>query len=378
MCLLNRFVSIPLVEELLAAEMRAHDRWWARLDLSGHERDMPLDVLCGGLNLPQPNSPAYNLQRFMLDVDLPEIIVLVGLDRLTAGRDRWLRFIAQWASAAHSVYSTANHSPTALLAILAPAPQEELPGENTMLHHHWWWSLPSALEMVLLCRLRANESESLVTSDLLWREAILPMLAGNDFDLVDFLWNDIFGEFDAIVDRLLEFANQREWTTQSLNEWGLMRLQRERDARRVVRTLNNAERELWLNGILCHTPEYGTWTSVAALAVTEQFDAVRFRIWQGQAGLVLPLVNKLRVVASRELDKRSNRRRLGTPTMERTTTDQQPLEWAPLLTELRRVRDPMLGDLISKVEHGRVVRNLLAHYKLISYRDYVQLSSYNL
>lgn len=378
LCLVNRLISMSLVEELLAAEMRASDRWWARLDLTGHEKDLPLNVLCVELNLPQPGSPAYDLRHFMLDVELPEIIVLVGLDQLTAGRDRWLRFIEQWADAAHSVHSTDYHPPAALLVILAPAPQETLPSENTMLHHHWWWSVPSGLEMTLLCRLRADESESLATSKLLWREAILPALAGNDFDLLDFLWDDVFGDFDVIIDRLLDFADQRGWTAQNLIDWGVMRVHHQRDLRRGIRSLNSIERALWSEGVLCHTPEFGTWTSVAALAVMEQYDAVRYRVWQGQASLVLPLVNKLRVVASQELMKRGTRRSMSGGGGRFALTDDSALEWTPLLAELRQMREPTIGNLISKVEHGRATRNTLAHYQLISYQDYARLDSYNL
>lgn len=365
-CLTSEGDPIGLLSQL-QADLRASDYNYSIIDpnYNAQDDDWPVDVLRRQLDLPAAGSPVYNLQQFMLEMALPELIVVIGLDQLGPARRRWMQFFANWAQAAHSIASTSGRQPSRILTAFCPDDSDELPPEETRMRRYWEWSLPSAIEMTLLCRMRAVQESETIGPRALWREATLPVLAGNDPALLSFLWDDVYKEFDHLLDRLGQYAAARNWTLQTLRTWGIDEFVRRQSSPREPERLDQVGRRLWARGVLGNTPEYGPLLSSAALAVMGEIESIRHRLWRGQATLTLPLVDQMRLHACRQLATRSQ-----------AVSGGDYMEWSPLLDALRARHDPYLYRLRQYVEQARNARNTLAHYKLIRYDDYAQLAGF--
>lgn len=364
LCLVSDGDSIS-VQEQLRADIHAADQTYAVIDPTGQPQDdWPLEVLRRQLARPPARSPAYDLPQFLADHhDLPEIIIVAGLDELGSARARWLHFFGEWAQASHSLLSTGGPQPSRLLTTLCLADGDDLPPDETRLRRHWWWALPSRLEMALLCRLRADQEGEAIGPRHLWREAILPALAGNDPALLEFLWDDVFGSFDHLLDRLAGYAAACDWTPETLRRWGIHDYQRRRAAPRRPERLDNTGRRLWARGVLGYTPEHGPALSSAALAAVGDSETIHHRLWHGQAALTLPLLDQFRRDACRQLAG-SRRDAFG---------DGDIMEWGDLLAILRSATTANLRALADQVDKARITRNALAHYHLIHYQEYERL-----
>lgn len=319
--------------------------------------------------------------RALITSNLPEVIVIRGLEELShAPRQKWLAFFGRWAEAAHSFASTDERRPPALWSLLTLHPKDELPQGSqgdTYLHLHWWWSLPSALEIKVLCRLEDGTRfpEPLGT----WREALLPALAGNDLQLVELLWDGLDKKEELIWERLQTFADQQGWSKQKLEQWQVPSWIRQTShhARQFRQEPRSEVQELWARGILNQTPEYGLRVSSAALVVLERWNLLEHRLWQGQATLLLPLIDKFRLSICQRLTRKygHNWPMLWAPPKskdEETAVKKTPLatEWGHLEQALRNCPYRNERIQLNTVRRARQIRNRLAHYRPISYQDY--------
>ena len=361
LCLMNDGDPVGLQRQLLDdIHNSGRDYRIVDLTLDAQPDDWPVDVLSRQLSLPPARSPTYNLQRFLLEMPLPEIIIITGLDEAGGTRQRWLRFFADWSQAAHGITSSGGPQPGRLFALLCPADGEELPPNETRLRRRWWWSLPSALEMALLCRLRATQAGDDIGPRVLWREAILPTIAGNDPAMLDFLWDEVYQDFDHLLNRLGHYAALCGWTAQALRRWGCEEFARRRVRPATPDRLDAVGRQLWGTGVLGYTPEYGPMLSSAALVVLGDVEAVRHRLWHGQASLTLPLLDQFRLDACRQLAGGASA----------AYEDHNFMDWSELIDTLKEQPAPRPSELLERVYEARRVRNKLAHYKLITFQDY--------
>lgn len=187
-----------------------------------------------------------------------------------------------------------HRSPVFCVFLSDPILVENLPASDVGLAMHWWWGIISALEVRLLCRLLNGKADDAAT---LWREHLLPSLTGGDVVLADFLWDSLQGTEDDLYGRLVSFAEGRDWTSERLRPfWAGQAF----EARAPINgggrlAVPEYTRSLWALGAVQVTPEYGMELSSAALAQLGRRETVRHRVWRGEAGLLLPLLDGVRL-----------------------------------------------------------------------------------
>ena len=372
LCLVSEGGFLTSLREQLLSDLEDAYLDYALIDLAegGSSLPPPSQLLRHQLGLSPATTPEYSLQHLMQDTNWPSVVVLIGLEQCQATeRQCWLRFFEEWANATHSAASVSGGSKPRLLAWLIPQDGDLLPQEETFLRRVWWWSLPSSLEMALLCRLLAEGEARVEPSHLLWREALLPVLAGNDTALLEYLWPNAFADPSQLLRHLTTYALKCGWSAAALRRWGADSYRGHASVRSPDR-LDATGRGLWARGVLAHTVEHGLRLSSAALAMMGDTANLRHRLWQGQAALVLPLVNQVRLGACRHVASGPSPH----PSLiEIDDADHDSLEWGPLKQRLREVSNPALRHLGSRVEHAHKVRNTLAHYSLIRFVDFERL-----
>lgn len=383
---------------LLPAGIETRDPWYA---LEGHlvRRDFhieeivlpalptetsPTVALGKALNVqwPEDSSPR-SIVNLMLSQDLPEIIHLTGFDELAEPVQRtWVAFLSDWAQVSKNLFDREATIPPALI-LFAPgsAFPPPIPESDLYLSIHYWWGFPSALEVQMLCRLENASGER--ASLLRWREHLIPSLIGNDIALAGHLWDQLSLDFDQLLPLLQSFGEQRGWTRQDLQAW---------DAEELLLALTHNETypsrnpsphwyQLWARGVLNWTPEYGTELHTAALALLERTEDLQHRLWRGQASLLLPLIDNVRLTLCRHLSRQYGHDwpvRWYQPDVaeEAAAVRDNPFacQWGHLAWLLKNcdfLREER--GLRSVVDLTRWTRNQLAHYRPVTLSDFDRL-----
>ncbi len=244
----------------------------------------------------------------------------------------------------------------------------------------WWGAFPSTLETHLLCRLEGEDQPW--DARARWREHLLASLAGSDLRLIDFLWNDLELGMDMLLQRLAAFAADQGWRDAELRDWGATEL--------IGRSLPIPLRRnwsppawmhsLWAHGAVCATLERGLELHSAALVVLGRVDQIKHRIWRGQAELLLPLIDHIRLTLCNVLTEAYGdgwpcRWREPESEKEKREVLEDPLacglghlELLLKVTALRAYQH--WGPLVSRT---RWIRNELAHYRTIPFADFEHL-----
>lgn len=232
--------------------------------------------------------------------------------------------------------------------------------------------------MHLLCRLVGDIGSWNASPQ--WREYVLPALAGDDVDLVEYLWEDATQSIEVIEDRLPTYASARGWGEGSLLEWGAQDLLN-RSTPTHMDQLNAWPSEwqrLWASGAINITLEPGTELHSAALAVLGQKEELSHRFWRGQAEPLLPVIDRVRLTicdhmtrrywpdwptrwarpAASEQDSMAHRNPLG--------SEWGYLDW--LLANCSELRGEQRWSLL--VSLGHWIRNEIAHYGPVPYLNF--------
>lgn len=320
--------------------------------------------------------PASDTQRTVANLltcdGLPEIIFCRGLDRNLGGRvAAWLELLSRWAEVAQNI-----DRPAALCLIVhASSIIDYVPATNVRLAVGWWSGVPSLLELSLLCREELGEDCGREANNV-WREHLLPALSGGDISLASDLWSNICAGEREICEALTIHARVRGWTVEALHAWGAHNFPRDSFARGGLgqRPAKALER-LWAEGVVHYTREHGAELQTAALYLLGEFEAVRHRIWRGQASLLLPMIDGVRLNLCRRLTDVHGRGwslRWIPPAKEReynaVAESDYGCELGHLVHLLRACRDLRGHDgWIPLATQARDLRNELAHYRPISF-----------
>ncbi|MFP2905225.1 hypothetical protein ACLESD_09245 [Pyxidicoccus sp. 3LFB2] len=299
-----------------------------------------------------------------------QVFLVSGVERLPLeAQEEWVRYFSLWAKYPR----TRTH---ALVLPLPSRPDVISPtaGDTHLAMHHWWGRM-SLLDVQLLCRLLEDaESDPLIAT---WREAILPHLAGADVALAAKLW-DVVTEPEGIITKSL---------TEHGRQIGLNAVVLKGAIGRAARAQKGFGRpsaipaalweELWGMGAAQYTAEHGVELTAVALAVLGQKDDVRHRIWRGQAGLLLPRLDQVRIGVCRILTERHG---AGWPIdfgkLCFTEEELSLVKKDPLATEFGPLRRIVIQDrakahtYVGLVSHARDMRNSLAHYQMVSLGDF--------
>ena len=327
-----------------------------------------------------PIDTPRSIRNLMATGKLPDVILLEDLEQLPPQKCRdWIDFLSNWAQVCHG---RPENISTSALCLVGPAPvilsQRLDPEDNVYLAVHWWWGFPSALETRLICRLNSDHEDRDPVDR--WREHVMPAIVGNDVNFVSDMWNELHQmESCDLPSFLCNMAEQRGWKADSLQEWT--------EGKDKIETSNNTHnkalspplklRALWAKGIVGWTMEYGLEFHTVALAVLKRHEDLQHRLWRGQTGLILPLADRIRQEFCRHLT--------------RTYGRDWPVRWCPPENEYeeRDVRqnpltcqwghlEKILSCFLVSEEYERIhlarltrkVRNEIAHYRPVSFRDF--------
>jgi len=311
--------------------------------------------------------------------DLPEVIYLKGFQRLSlSDQETWTCFLKQWGQKCQQLANSGD--PNAVFCVIEPAmkfPFETLES-NVRLAIYWWWGFPSILETQLLCR-TANDLYAW-GAEVQWREQILPSLTTSDFSLLGTLWDDIYKSPDEIIDKLLAYADELDWDDldQIFNQGN----QYENITSEVQRSYPPLRlRNLWARGIICANKEFGIELHPAALVKLDRKSDFNHRLWRGQAQLLLPLIDNLRLDICKYLTVKLGEDwplRLDQPASQEELAsikdNSLAVQWGYLEHLIKHNGDlrpyRSLRPLISL---GRKLRNEIAHNRTIKFDDYKSL-----
>jgi len=313
---------------------------------------------------------------------LPQVTFLRGFDRIRADqRTSWIEFLKQWSDIAHSVAIDLEQPPCALAICMTPYSDEMLPDDNPRLAIHWWWSVLSLLDIRLACRLAKEPLNDLLNAETAWREALLPALAGSDLRLLEWLWDAILEDHQTVFARLRAFsgvygrlvASRMPRQERSLTNHSFLPRQGS------VKPQGADQRELWMDGLLDQIVEIGPVLSSAWLAAVGDDETLRHRLWRGQAALILPLINELRLTICQAITRRHRDTWLYDWNPPATVEEERRLPADPLAADWGQLEWALLAaphgeqHRLPAVRHARQMRNELAHYRLVSFKDYVRL-----
>ena len=236
---------------------------------------------------------------------------------------------------------------------------------------HYLSELPSVLEVRLLCRLLSQGAA--LSFEQRWREAVLPGFAAPDLRLIERLWNPILGAWSGVVATLVDEAAKRGISPATV---------RDLDPSKPPTPTSEIAGRLWERGLLQRTPEHGDELSVLVLIAKEEEKELRHRAWRGQAALMLPMLDDLRIQACRTLTARLGPAwplqypNLGEDERSRALEDPLSTDYPPLYSVLKRNLRPgqttRSSDdrLFEAVSHARGLRNKLAHYEPVEFSQF--------
>lgn len=257
---------------------------------------------------------------------------------------------------------------------------DHLPSTNVRLAVDWWWAMPSLIELRVLFRSVEDGTNRCRET---WREHVLPSLVGADVELAEHLWDDVFDNADLVERRLGEYAAKRGWTAERLGVLGLDTgmLARQPLPSVIGRLPPVQMRALWSQGLVNETAEHGIEVSSAALAVLGRREALAHRLWRGQAGLLLPLLDAVRLDLCMALASEYGSAwpaRIGWPADEgeRRAVEDDPFtaQWGYLSMRFRST--PGLrarSNLRDMSGQAWEIRNELAHYKPVRFEQFRRL-----
>jgi hypothetical protein len=323
------------------------------------------------LHLPAIDWPAENRYPHIPPMDA-DLIEATGVDQLPPAQRRlWFRYLA-------SVLQPGS-GPVVLCWVQTLEGIAELPTSGARLETYWWDGIPSATETRLLCRWRDDAAPD---SRRLWREHVLPALVVFDTALVDCLWDPVMsGTLETVLACLREAAAQRGWTQEVIASFGIEHVQ----AHESVSADDDGPRRYarpWAAGVLGRTDEYGTEVSPAALVACGRDREVLYRVWRGQASLMLPWLDAIRQHLCRRLVRRYGPTwwtRLGPEPKqpedaEALRRNPHTAEWG-YLGHLYRVSPDLRADTRYRdvVARGVELRNKLAHCEAVTYPEFQAL-----
>lgn len=309
--------------------------------------------------------------RFLEDlagspVPLPEVLLLKPREETPALDSAWLVAIERW------VVACRHHAPDQRrkLCIVALADALlQVPKSEVTVTVQKWWGIPSALEAQLACRLVAfGEEEGPVS---LWREYLIPSLAGNDLMLGEYLWDVVIKSEDEILSALIDYAMRRGW--------------RRKDAEEVVREwrplrpgggegqFSRQMYSFWARGWIVYTLEYGGEIHSALLALLEDEKGreIAHRLWRAQTSLLLPAIDNVRINLCEQLTRFYGQ--VWTSWADKQENSLYP-ELGLIEAALRKgpIPEQERHRWLRIVQIARAIRNKLAHYSPISFQEFAE------
>ena len=354
-------------------------------ELTDPGRLEPLPASSEAMNASWPSERTRRTTRNLLCcADLPDLLYV---HRIGSADSSWAEFIGEWARERFDLRNS-DQARTPSLCVIAKLRDFDfgLPESGPGLTYYWWWGFPSALEMRLACRiagLRDGDAPEVGK----WREFVLPSLVSSDVQLAERIWSEVLGDQNRIVRGLVKYWEHLD-EPDSISEIDdiLDLVKGEMGTTYTIgQEVPSKLRGIWASGGLVYTPEYGLELHPAFLAYTNNTVEVQKMVWRGQAELLLPILNEIRLKICASLTNKYGGdwpHKWGLPT---STHELEQVKINPLAAELGYLYHlfdsaaekqlPLIteGDLSKLVGLARKMRNYVAHNRPVLYQDFVGL-----
>ena len=318
-----------------------------------------------------------NIENLLCCADLPDLLYV---HRIGSDGSRWSDFIEGWANERLKLRNSGRAKAPSLCVIAKLRDFGfRLPQTEEGITYQWWWGFPSTLEMRLACRI-VNEQDGNSFEVGRWREHIVPGLVGSDVQLALEIWTEVDKDIEHTIGSLRDFwANGEEPATISSMDALVEAVKNYQGAFAIGQELPKDFWEPWAKGRLVYTPEHGLEVHPALLAHSGHRVEVEKRLWRGQAELLLPVLNEIRL---RICDELTDAYGSDWPFKWREPAsgyDLEQVKITPLATELGHIHylfttadqgHPLnaMRHLSDLVLYARNMRNQVAHNKPVVYR----------
>ena len=342
----------------------------------------PLTASSRAMNASWPSDRTRKTTRNLLRcTGLPDVLYVHRIGPADSG---WAEFIGEWATERLNLRDSGQARLPSLCVIAKLRDFDfDPPAAGPGLTYFWWWGFPSALEVRLSCRIAGLQAGDTVEVSK-WREFVLPSLVSSDIQLAERIWGDVAGEQSAVVNRLVDYWQNLEDPACTAGIDDLLDLMKgERGA--VYTVGQEVPTELhssWSSGKVLYTPEYGLEVHPAFLAYTNHTAEVQKVMWRGQAELLLPILNEIRLRICTLLTDRYGSDwpyEWGLPT---SAHELEQVQISPLAAELgylhylfdsaveRKLPVATEMNLARLVQRARELRNSIAHNRSVDFRDF--------
>ena len=323
-----------------------------------------------------------NIENLLCCDDLPDLLYV---HRISPGDSRWPEFIGGWARERLRLRNSGRGRAPSLCVIAKLRDfQFTLPENGQGITYKWWWGFPSSLEMRLACRI-TNDQQSGEVELGRWREYVLSGLVSSDVQLGSEVWSEVEKDIEQIVEGLARFWDTVEDPTAIPSVDGLSELVKDYQGPfDIGQELPLHFWEPWSKGALVYTPEHGLEVHPALLAHAGRKIEVEKRLWRGQAELLLPILNEVRLKVCTHLTGAYGDDwpvKWGAPASE---YELEQVKITPLATELGYIHHLFVSTgpahvlnanrhLSNLVLNAKTMRNQVAHNKPVPYRLFAEL-----
>ena len=345
----------------------------------------PVSASANAMNAAWPSPRTLRTVPNLLRCEnLPDVLYVHRIGSSTA----WTEFIESWASEYRHLWASGNAAIPSLYVIAKLRDFDfALPEPKPGLTYHWWWGFPSMLEIRLACRI-AGEQLRGDDATARWREYVLPGLVSSDVQLAEFMWDVVLDNSGQVTEGLSQYWDSLEHTEvgNSIDEV-IESVESNQAVYGIGQDLPQHLHKLWADGGLVYTNEYGLEVHPGLLAHHGRLESIQHMLWRGQSELILPVVNEIRLKICRDFTVTYGSdwpTRWARPSY---AYDTEEANGSPLGTELGHINYLLQNmgvhdqshDLFQKrllsalVLVARRLRNEIAHYNPVSFRDFASL-----
>ena len=293
------------------------------------------------------------LEQLVTYKEMPDAVIVSKFEELSLLQQKqWLDALKRWAMTTKSCGEQRS-----LLMAMSKIPHHlEMFPEKDVRLQYYWYSGPSALEIRLM--LRQNNGQ--IEAEDQWREYVIPSLSGSDKDLALALLDVVLQPKEAIIAKLRDYALQKGWNKEAIrkaiSQWKPNRL----------RAFPDKNLQIWSEGLLSYTPEYGEELHSSVLALLDRENEINHRLWRGQSSLILPMIDYIRFRVAEFFKERYPNH------MRQFESDDGYID----LGQLKRAIDqlpPASGERQqwhSAIFLAHQIRNQFAHYHPVTFEDF--------
>jgi hypothetical protein len=321
-----------------------------------------------GLDIPRTGvvkTPPWQLENF------PDITLITGIHKLESNKQKqWARLIKEWADTMVSIRGEGGN--VRMLCVIEPAYNliQNFPQQDTTLSWKWWWGFPSVPELRLASREAFDNNEM----EIAWLEAVVSGIAAGDIILA----SDIIEASPKSLDEIIKILNQHSPYLDDIvilpDKLGTYFIPP--PSNQIIPVPKSLWHH-WGQGMVVASYDYGIEWHPSVLLKFQDISQIKLRIWRGQAGILMPLIDNIRRKACSILVKQVNEKWYDRWFPPDNAEDLQRLRDNPLDGELGYILKLANKENVFEDNYWKHVlyitwktRNDLAHYEMIDWQTF--------